>query len=315
MPQEEGRPRRHLVHLRHDRFSEGGHPLTQITHRQFAEPSGGFAPSTTAEIAADHRSSITLTNLPLFHIGAIQLLLLPFVVRRGAGVSGGSFDGTAGEVLGLIEAERVTTWSAVPTMVERVLVHPELHTRDTTSLRTVVMGGGVVPPGLLDRVAQAFPTASRGVGQSYGLSEAGGVLSTGVAKDLRERGPECVGRIVPVAEIEIDQPDVTGVGEILARSPAVMDEYWGVPDDPVALAPDGWLHTGDLGRVDDDGFLYVTGRSKDMIIRGGENIAPAHIEACLLSHPDGEGGRGGGSLASRTSAKRWGPSLYCGLAR
>ena len=235
------------------------------------------------QLADDHRAGITLTNLPLFHIGAIQLLLLPFVVGAELVFPEGRFD--AGEVLRLIEEEQVTTWSAVPTMVERALVHPEVHTRDTTSLRTVVMGGGVVPPDLLDRVAQAFPTASRGVGQSYGLSEAGGVLSTGVAKDLSGRGPECVGRIVPVAEIKIDQPNATGIGEILARSPAVMDGYWGVHDDAI-FAPDGWLHTGDLGRVDDDGFLYVTGRSKDMIIRGGENIAPAHIEACLLSHPD-----------------------------
>jgi long-chain acyl-CoA synthetase len=235
------------------------------------------------QLADDHRSSITLTNLPLFHIGAIQLLLLPFVVGAELVFPEGRFD--AGEVLRLIESEQVTTWSAVPTMVERALVHPDLGTRDTMSLRTVVIGGGVVPPGLLDRVAEAFPTASRGVGQSYGLSEAGGVLSTGVAKDLSGRGPDCVGRIVPVAELRIDQPDARGVGQILARSPAVMDGYWGETDETI-LTPDGWLHTGDLGRVDDDGFLYVTGRSKDMIIRGGENIAPAHIEACLLSHPD-----------------------------
>ncbi len=136
---------------------------------------------------------------------------------------------------------------------------------------------------LLDRVTAAFPNAKRGVGQTYGLSEAGGVISTGVAKDLSTHEGS-VGRIVPVVEIRIDEPDENGIGEIMARGPAVMDGYWGLPDDPV-LTPDGWLHTGDLGRVDDDGFLYVTGRKKDMIIRGGENIAPAHIEATLMDHP------------------------------
>ncbi len=282
VPQEEGRPAVILFTSGTTGFPKGA----TLSHRSLIANLQSLLVVSRRlphQLAEDHRSSITLTNLPLFHIGAIQLLLLPFVVGAELVFPEGRFD--ASEVLRLIEAERVTTWSAVPTMVERALVHPELHTRDTRSLRTVVMGGGVVPPGLLDRVAQAFPTASRGVGQSYGLSEAGGVLSTGVAKDLSDRGPECVGRIVPVAEIKIDQPNVTGVGEILARSPAVMDGYWGVPDDPI-FAPDGWLHTGDLGRVDDDGFLYVTGRSKDMIIRGGENIAPAHIEACLLGHPD-----------------------------
>jgi long-chain acyl-CoA synthetase len=281
-PQEEGRPAVILFTSGTTGFPKGA----TLSHRSLIANLQSLLVVSRRlphQLADDHRAGITLTNLPLFHIGAIQLLLLPFVVGAELVFPEGRFD--AGEVLRLIEAEQVTTWSAVPTMVERALVHPELHTRDTTSLRTVVMGGGVVSPGLLDRVAQAFPTASRGVGQSYGLSEAGGVLSTGVAKDLSGRGPECVGRIVPVAEIKIDQPDAAGVGEILARSPAVMDGYWRVADDSV-FAPDGWLHTGDLGKVDDDGFLYVTGRSKDMIIRGGENIAPAHIEACLLSHPD-----------------------------
>ncbi len=234
------------------------------------------------QLTDDHRPSVTLTNLPLFHIGAIQLLLLPFVVGAQLVFPEGKFD--PGEVLRLIEAERVTTWSAVPTMVERVLAHPDLHTRDLSSLRTVVMGGASVPHGLLERVARAFPSASARVGQSYGLSEAGGVLSTGVGDDLYRR-PGCVGRVVPVAEIRIDQPDETGIGEIWARSPAVMEGYWGSPDDPI-LDADGWLRTGDLGWIDDHGFLYVTGRAKDLIIRGGENIAPAHVEANLLEHPD-----------------------------
>jgi len=136
-------------------------------------------------------------------------------------------------------------------------------------------------------VTAAFPNAQRGIGQTYGLSEAGGVISTGVAKDLSTHEGS-VGRIVPVAEVRIDEPGEPrigehGIGEIMSRSPAVMDGYWGLPDDPI-LTADGWLHSGDLGWVDDDGFLYVTGRKKDMIIRGGENIAPAHIEAMLTEH-------------------------------
>jgi long-chain acyl-CoA synthetase len=234
------------------------------------------------QLADDHPVSVTLTSLPLFHIGAIQLLLLPFVTGAKLVFPEGKFD--AGEALRLIEVERVNVWGAVPTMVERVLAHPDLAARDVSSVRTVILGGSPVSTNLLERVSAGFPNATRGVGQVYGLSEAGGVLSTGVAKELTTHKGSA-GRIVPVAEIRIDEPDAQGIGEILARSPAVMDGYWGQAGDPI-LGADGWLRTGDLGRVDDDGFLYVTGRKKDMIIRGGENIAPAHIEACLLEHPD-----------------------------
>jgi long-chain acyl-CoA synthetase len=231
------------------------------------------------QLPEDHPASVTLASLPLFHIGAIQLLLVAFVSGARLVFAEGKFD--AREVIQVIESEGVTMWSAVPTMVERVLAHPDLIEHNTGSLRTIVMGGAPVSPFLLERVAQAFPNASRGVGQAYGLSEAGGVLATAVAKATR---PGAAGRIVPVAEIRIDHPDEVGVGEILARSPAVMDGYWGAPGGP-ALTPEGWLHTGDLGRVE-DGFLYIAGRLKDMIIRGGENIAPGHIEAYCLQHPD-----------------------------
>jgi long-chain acyl-CoA synthetase len=234
------------------------------------------------QLGDQHPASVTLVSLPLFHIGAVQLLLVPLVAGGKLIFPEGKFD--PGEVLRLVEDEGVTMWSAVPTMAERVLVHPDLRKRDVSPLRTIVLGGASVPSGLLDRVGLAFPNAGRRVGQSYGLTEAGGVLATGVAKDLADRRGSS-GRFVPVAEIRIDQPDDAGVGEIWARSPAVMDGYWALPDDPV-LSRDGWLHTGDLGRVDDDGFLYITGRVKDTIIRGGENIAAAHVEARLVEHPD-----------------------------
>ena len=234
------------------------------------------------QLPDDHPASITLASLPLFHIGAIQLLLVPFVSGARLVFPEGRF--SADEVLRLIETEGVTMWSAVPTMVERVLAHPDITRRDVKSLRTVVLGGAAVSSGLLARVAAAFPNAGRGTGQTYGLSEAGGVVSTGVAKTLAGR-PGSSGRVAPVVEVRIRDGDEEDRGEILVRSPAVMDGYWGLPRDH-ALDPEGWLATGDLGRLDDDGFLYITGRLKDMIIRAGENIAPRHVEARLLEHPD-----------------------------
>jgi long-chain acyl-CoA synthetase len=146
------------------------------------------------------------------------------------------------------------------------------------------MGGSPVMPELVARTRAAFPQARRGVGTAYGLSESGGVLTTGTGDDYAAR-PHSVGKALPVVELRIDHADDQGVGEILARSPTVMTGYWGLPDDHT-VDTDGWLHTGDVGGLDEDGHLYVLDRSKDVIIRGGENIASSHVEDRLLTHPD-----------------------------
>jgi long-chain acyl-CoA synthetase len=228
------------------------------------------------------RRSIGVVGLPIFHIGGLQLLLVSLTSGNTIVFLGGRFD--AGEVLRLVERERATVLSAVPTMVQRVVRHPDLAVRDTSTLRTVVMGGAPVGPDLLRRVNAAFPTAQGRIGQSYGMTELGGVVATGVGADLAAH-PGSAGRLMPIAEARIDSPGPDGVGEIQVRTPAAMDGYWGRPDDPM-LAADGWVRTGDLGRLDGDRFLYVTGRVKDLIIRGGENIAAAHVEAWIGVHPD-----------------------------
>jgi long-chain acyl-CoA synthetase len=123
------------------------------------------------------------------------------------------------------------------------------------------------------------------VGSLYGLTEAGGVLAAGSGTDLTSR-PGAVGRALPVVELTVRDPDAEGVGEIGARTPTATAGYLGGSGvEPIADA-DGWIFSGDLGRIDPDGWLYVTGRSKDVIIRGGENIASAHVERALLTHPD-----------------------------
>jgi long-chain acyl-CoA synthetase len=227
------------------------------------------------------RASVALVGLPLFHIGAIQLILVPLMTGSQIVFIEGRFE--ADEVLTLIESRHVTMFSGVPTMMERMLAEPGLGERDLGSLRTVVLGGSPVADGLLERITRAFPNTTRGVGRTYGLTEAGGVVSTGVGAEMRKRPGSC-GRLAPVVEVQIRDAGADGTGEIYVRSPAAMSGYWALADD-AAIDADGWIRTGDVGRVDEDRFLYVTGRSKDMIIRGGENIAPARIESVLREHP------------------------------
>jgi long-chain acyl-CoA synthetase len=233
------------------------------------------------QISDDNSPSVALVGLPLFHIGAIQLILVPLMTGSEIIFLEGRFE--AGDVLSLIETRGVTMFSGVPTMMERLLAHQDISRRDLRTLRTVVLGGAPVDDQLLARVRTAFPGTVRGVGQTYGLTEAGGVVSTGVGADIAKH-PGSSGRLAPVVEVRVDNPDSNGNGELLFRSPAAMDGYWGVPGDDT-VSPDGWVRTGDLGHVDHEGFLYVTGRAKDVIIRGGENVAAARVESVLRAHP------------------------------
>ena len=180
--------------------------------------------------------------MPLFHLAGIQTSC-PALLTGGTVVFlSGRFD--PAEVLPLIERERVRVWGSVPTMVSRVLDHPDLACRDVSSLRSVPMGGAAVSPELRQRVAASFPGVRAGAGSLYGLTEAGGVLAAGSGRDLDDR-PGCVGRALPVVELRIAPAGPDGVGEIQARTPTQTDGYLG---DPEPLAdPDGWISTGDLG--------------------------------------------------------------------
>jgi long-chain acyl-CoA synthetase len=169
-------------------------------------------------------------------------------------------------------------------MVSRVLSDPTIDSRDVRSLRAVSLGGSPVAPELMDRMRACFPNVERGISVPYGLSEAGGILTVASGRDTTKR-PGTVGRPLPLVQLRIDEPDEAGNGEVVARTPTQMLGYWG-DDQDGTIDDEGWLHTGDLGRLDTDGYLYITGRLKDLIIRGGENIAAAHVESILLQHPE-----------------------------
>ncbi|HEX3792021.1 MAG TPA: class I adenylate-forming enzyme family protein [Pseudonocardiaceae bacterium] len=226
------------------------------------------------------RPAVSLQSGPLFHIGGLQSLLLALLGGNTLVFLEGRFDPE--QVLDVIERERVTWWGAVPTMASRVLDHPSLACRDLTSVRSISMGGAPVQPELVRRLRAAFPNAGRGMSTIYGMTETGGTVASASGVVMAEH-PTTSGAPLPVVELRIDPADPAAAGEIVVRTPGQMVGYWGGADADLVDA-DGWVHTGDLGLLS-DGLLYVTGRIKDLIIRGGENIAPAHVEAALLTHP------------------------------
>ncbi len=233
------------------------------------------------ELPKSHPGTVSLLSVPLFHLAGIQVACSTLLTGGSLIFLEGRFD--AGEVLRLIEKEKIKVWGSVPTMVSRVIDHPDFARYDTCSLSSIPMGGASVSSELREKVRESFTNVRGGGGSLYGLTEAGGVLAAGSGTDIAER-PGCVGRPLPVVEIKIKNPSSEGVGEILARTPTAMSGYWGESSSTVKF--EGWISTGDLGRVDEEGYLYVVGRSKDIIIRGGENIASGHVEWFLLMHPD-----------------------------
>jgi acyl-CoA synthetase (AMP-forming)/AMP-acid ligase II len=230
----------------------------------------------------DSPQVVSLATTPMFHVGGLSSLLNHFLTGGKIVIAEGRFD--AGRILALIEREGVQIWGAVPTMAIRVLEHPDFDSFDLSSLRSWPLGGAPVTTALLDRIRAKLPRLrERGLSNTWGMTEAGGFLTVADARDLGTH-PGTVGRPYPVVEIRIADPNEEGVGEVLARSPTVMNGYAGVGDD--AVDADGWLHSGDLGHLTEDGYLFIDGRSKDVVIRGGENIACPHVEAAVASHPD-----------------------------
>jgi long-chain acyl-CoA synthetase len=233
--------------------------------------------------------SAALLSLPLFHVGGLQQVITSMV-------TGGSLVFTEGrfrpeQVVALIEREDVKIWSAVPTMVNRVMDYLNAgNYGPIKGLRTLGLGGSPVSEEVRTRACEWFPNAVRGLAVTYGLSEACGVIATGAGDEVRSR-PHSVGRPLVTSSVRIAEPDESGAGEILIRSPSVMLGYWARSEegrsrwDPGPITDDRWLQTGDIGKLDADGFLYITDRAKEIVIRGGENVATPHVEETLSFHP------------------------------
>jgi acyl-CoA synthetase (AMP-forming)/AMP-acid ligase II len=198
------------------------------------------------------------------------------------------------EVLQLIETEKITRCQLVPTMLHALLQSPNIDTYDLSSLRLILYAGAPMPVELLKRALQRFRC---GFAQLYGQTESGPLTTVLKPEDHVLEGSKAqlarlasAGKAVVSYEIRIvDDADrdvaVGEVGEIISRSEAMMKGYWNLPDETAEKLKNGWLHTGDLGRVDKDGYVYVVERKNDMIISGGVNIYPREIEEVLYQHP------------------------------
>jgi acyl-CoA synthetase (AMP-forming)/AMP-acid ligase II len=192
-----------------------------------------------------------------------------------------------------IEQQRVTTTLLVPTMLRAILDSPRLDTADLTSLRFIVYGAA---PTALDLITEACQRLPCGLLQGYGLTEGNPALTVLTPEEHRRFAADrrlqarltSAGRPVPGTRFRVANPDAEppGVGELQVRSTKAMTEYWRDPDRTRAAFPDGWLATGDLGWIDDDGFVYIVDRQKDMLISGGLNVYPSEIERVLRAVPN-----------------------------
>jgi long-chain acyl-CoA synthetase len=224
--------------------------------------------------------------VPLFHVtGCVPVMLSCFAAGYKL-VMMHRWD--AARALELIERERVTQFVGVPTQSWDLLECPDFAKRDTSSLASVGGGGAPAPPELVRRVDRSFAAARPGIG--YGMTETN-AYGPGNAGDDYLRKPTSCGRVVPVVEMRVTDESgrVLGpnqVGELWFRGPNLIRGYWNKPEATAETIVDGWLRTGDIGRIDEEGFVYVQDRAKDMVLRAGENVYCAEVEAALYEHPD-----------------------------
>ncbi len=246
---------------------------------------GSIAANAVNTVASWHltHADVAILNAPLFHTGGLNVLTAPLVVAGGTSIVCRGFD--AEQVFDLIANAGVTVYFGVPTMFSALQAHPRWATSDWSRLRFVISGGAPCPLPIFERFW------ARGVDfkTGYGLTEAGPNTFWLPADEVR-RKPGAVG--YPLFWIDVRLVDEQGrpcapgqVGELLIRGPHVCAGYWQKPDETARTIIDGWLHTGDLARCDEEGCYWIVGRRKDVIISGGENIYPAEVESVLCAHP------------------------------
>lgn len=268
----------------------------QLTHRgcvanllnmQYAAASSMLAvqQATGVEPPAVMPVPVTLITTPLFHVTANNCGAYRATAVGGTIVLMYRWD--AGEALRLIERERITSAGGVPVMGRELINHPDFDKTDTSSLLAISCGGAQVPPDQVQKIDDQVETARPGTG--YGMTEVCGII-TSVAGDFFIDKPESAGPAMPNFEVKCVNDDGQEVpkgelGELWVRGSSVIKGYINRPEATAEAITDGWLHTGDIARIDADEFIYLVDRKKDMVLRGGENIYCVEVEAAIYHHP------------------------------
>jgi long-chain acyl-CoA synthetase len=230
---------------------------------------------------------VTLLVVPFFHATGLSATLGPTMNSGGKIVLMRRWD--AEPAMRLIERERVSSTGGVPTIAWQLIEHPARTKYDLSSLVAVTYGGAPSAPELVRRIGETFPGSQPGNG--WGMTETTATFTSHLGRDYENR-PDSAGPAAPVGEMQIRDPadgktvlPIGAVGELWCKGPQVVKLYWNKPEATAETFVDGWLRTGDLARLDDEGFLFIIDRAKDMLIRGGENIYCVEVENALYEHP------------------------------
>ncbi|WP_276958172.1 class I adenylate-forming enzyme family protein [Ferrimicrobium acidiphilum] len=237
------------------------------------------------DLAAGVEQAINLVSIPLFHVTGCVAVLLPGTATGAKFILSRRFDPL--EALELIQRERVTSFGGVPTVAQQILRHPERDRFDLSSVKTVSYGGAPSAPELVRMIERTSTEILPGNG--YGLTETAGLVTFNNGVNYQER-PSSAGPAVPVATIKVVDPFGEEVpdgqpGELLVRGSTVFAGYWGKEAESKAVFDDGWFRTGDIAVIDSDGYMHIVDRLKDLVIRGGENVATVEVEAAIFEYP------------------------------
>jgi len=237
------------------------------------------------EVPPEPQPRVGLLVIPLFHVTALSASMMGAMVVGNTAVFMRKWDIV--EAMRLIERERVAITGGVPAIAWQILEHPDRGRYDLSSLEIISYGGAPSAPELVKKIWEEFGALP---GNGWGMTETMATVTAHVGEDYLNR-PDSAGPPVPVSDLRIMSPDgsaalATGeVGELWARGPQMVKGYWNNPKATAETFVDGWVRTGDLARLDAEGFLYIVDRAKDMIIRGGENIYSIEVENVLYAHP------------------------------
>lgn len=275
-----------------------GHPKgAQLTHRGCCNNvlSMLFVNVTQARLSAqlldnpamdpanpDGPGPATLLATPLFHVTANNCSAQPITIAGGKLAFMYKWD--AEEALRIIQQEKIRTIASVPAMTRELVLHPRFDDYDTSSVLGFGGGGAAVQPDLVAKISDK----GRAANQGYGMTETCGIIAASIGAFLAEKPTSC-GPPLPIYDIKIADPDgralpVGEVGQVCVRGAQVIKGYLNRPEATAETIVDGWLQTGDIGYLDEDNFLYLVDRAKDMVLRGGENIYCSEVENVLFRH-------------------------------